>query len=87
MTDLVCTGCGEYAGSDIAEIVGAQAAKIARLTAALEKAENSVIEKVVRWIRTRGIRAWGADCTGDDETTFIANAIEQGAWKGLTDGE
>jgi len=50
MIDLVCTGCGEYAGSDIAEIVGAQAAKIARLTAVLEKAEakNAVAEKVAK---------------------------------------
>ena len=34
--------------------------------------------RVVEWIREKAISAWGADCTGIDETGFIAFAIERG---------
>ena len=34
--------------------------------------------KVVEWLRTKAIRAWGADASGADETTFAADAIERG---------
>jgi hypothetical protein len=41
---------------------------------------------IVAWLRRDGLRAWGADCTGADETTFYADAIERGDHTGGAHG-
>jgi len=46
-----------------------------------EQAEAETVAGIVAWLRNEALRAWGADATGRDETTFITAAIEAGEWK------
>lgn len=48
------------------------------MLAAVRQAMEAERKAVVAWIRDEAISAWGADCTGIDETGFIACAIERG---------
>lgn len=46
-----------------------------------EQAEREAEARIVAWIREKALSAWGADCSGMDEITFIATTISQGAHK------
>ena len=47
------------------------------VTQALMAERDAEVAEIATWIRTKAIRAWGADATGRDETQFIADAIER----------
>ena len=42
---------------------------------------EAIEAEIVAWLRGKGLRAWGADCSGADEVTFYADAIERGEYK------
>lgn len=55
---------------------------LAAAIAAVGQDTRSQVERdIVAWLRKDALKAWGADASGADETSFIADAIEQGQYR------
>lgn len=49
--------------------------------AALAYSERRVIADVVKWLRTKAVKAWGEDTADTYLNEFAATALETGEWK------
>ena len=63
---------------ELARLRGKVEQLIAERDAAFERGRLAERAAIVKWLREKAVSAWGADCSGVDETTFAAFAIERG---------